>query len=49
MFGSFDERTMILRKMVERKAFLMNPKHQFHVSLRGEHGNSGQSQKKNRD
>ena len=26
-----------IRKMVERKAFAINPKHQYHLSERGEH------------
>ena len=29
--------TLIIRKMVERKAFLAKPKHQYHVSQRDEH------------
>ena len=32
--------------MVERKAFLASPEHQYHVSHYGEHGCSAQSQKK---
>ena len=36
-FDSFQGGTLILCKMVERKAFLANPKHQYHVSQRGEH------------
>ena len=35
-------------KMVECKAFLVNPKHQYHVSQCGEHDSSGR-QKKNVD
>ena len=29
--------TLIIRNMVERKAFPANPKHQYHVSQIGEH------------
>ena len=35
MFDLIDTRTLIL-KMVERKAFLMKPKHQCHLSKWGE-------------
>ena len=31
------EITLIVRKIVERKAFLANPKHQYRVSQYGEH------------
>ena len=31
--------------MVERKAFLANPKHQDHVSQYGEHGSSANNKK----
>ena len=48
MFVSFHGWTLIKRKMVERKAFLTNPKHQYLVSQYGEedcHANNT----KNRD
>ena len=37
MFILIDRQTFILRKMVEGKAFLMNPKHQF-IYLNDENG-----------
>ena len=37
MFASFRGWTLIIKKMVERKASLANPKHQHHVSQCGEH------------
>ena len=40
--------SLIIRKIMERKAFLANPKHQYPVSQCGEHDCSAQSQK-NRD
>ena len=36
-FDSFHGSTLIIWKMVERKAFLDNPKHQNHVSQWGKH------------
>ena len=32
--------------MVEKKAFLVNPKHQYHASQSGEHDYSAHSKKK---
>ena len=37
-----------MRKIVEKKAFPENPKHQYHVSQCGEH-DYGANNKKNRD
>ena len=37
MFDLFHRWTLIVRKMAVRKAFLVNPKHQYHVSQCGEH------------
>ena len=37
--------TLVTRKMVERKAFLANPKHQYRVSQYGEHDFSAHSKK----
>ena len=48
MFDSFDGQTLIIRKMVERKPFHVEPKHQYHVSQRQEHDCSTQN-KKNKD
>ena len=36
-FVSFHEWALIIRKMVDRKVFLANPKHQYRVSQYGEH------------
>ena len=44
----FKDWTLIIRKMMESKAFLGNPKHQGCVSQRGEH-DCGANNKKNRD
>ena len=33
MFNSFDGQALILKRTRERKAFLANPKHQYHVFL----------------
>ena len=35
---SFHEWTLIIRKIIERKAFLANPKHQYCASQWEEHG-----------
>ena len=48
MFDSFQEWTLITWKMVERKAFLANPKLQYHVSQCGERDCSANN-KKNRE
>ena len=45
MFISFGEWTLIIRKMVERKASLENPKHQYHVCEWGEHDCSAHNKK----
>ena len=47
-FVSFLEWTFIKRKMVERKAFLANPKHKYRVSYYAEHDCKA-SNKKNGD
>ena len=44
-FDSFDGQTLTIWKMVERKDFLANPKHLYHVSHSREHDCSAQSQK----
>ena len=36
-YVSFPGWTLIIRKIVKRKAFLTNPKHQYRVSYYGEH------------
>ena len=46
-FVSFHGITLIIRKVVERKAFMANAKRQFHVSQCGEHDCSAEN--KNRD
>ena len=38
--------TLIIRKIVERKAFLINPKRQYRVSQYGEHDCSAHNEKK---
>ena len=47
-FDTFHEWTLIIRKVVDRKAFLANPRHPYHVSQCGDHDCSA-SNKKNRD
>ena len=42
------QRTLIIRKMVKRKAFLAKPNRQYRVSQCGEHDCSAQSQKEYR-
>ena len=44
-FDVFYGWTLTIRKMVEWKAFLENPKHQYHLFQYGEHDCSAQSQK----
>ena len=44
-FDTFHGWTLILRKMVEWKAYLANPKHQYGVSQYGEHDCSAQTPK----
>ena len=44
-FNLFDEQTLIIRKMVERKPFLAKPKNQYHVSQRREHDFSANNKK----
>ena len=36
-FVSFHRYALVIRKMLERKAFLANPKHQYRVSQQGKH------------
>ena len=45
MFASFEGQTLIIRTMVERKASLASPKHQYHVSQCGEHDYSAYNEK----
>ena len=40
--SSFDGCTLVLQKMVKRKAFHAKPKHQYHVSQWGEYDLSAQ-------
>ena len=42
---SFHEWTLIISKMIERKAFLANPKHQYHVSQWEDHDCSANNKK----
>ena len=44
---SFHEWTLIISKMVEWKAFLANPKHQYHVSQWEDHDCSADKKKNN--
>ena len=45
MFVLSDKYTLTLRKMVERKAFVANPKHQYNVSQKGKHDCSTHNKK----
>ena len=42
---SFNGETLVIRNIVERKAFIANPKHQYRVPQCGEHGCSAHDKK----